>query len=616
MFSSCCSRARRDTGCYHRLARPRRRLLLPAGLIAILLMLAGCAGTVQTPDDATAPAGPAPASIDTPFAAAERLADAGQYAAAAEAYLERAEELSGKRAASARLRAAQLLLLAGQRNRAQALVAELVQTPPAGAASRQRLALLQADLALADNQPSAVTTLLEWSEPPANTALAGARLDRLAQAQQRLGKPELALGSLMRRRTLLGETTEADTARVWQLLQAVEPPATLAGLDSETSGWRELAAIWRNSWRGPEQTADAIADWQRRYRAHPGQPLAAQMTERLARRGRSPDHIALLLPLSGRYGTAAAAVRDGFLAAQLEAETQGTNPTGRTLVYDAGDDPVASYRDAVAAGAQWVVGPLTKEAVDAMAGLEQLPVPVLALNEADARGPAGLFQFTLSPDAEARLVAEQIHASGQYRARALVPANAWGERLLTAFTARYEALGGQLVSARRYEAGRSDHGATLRALLNGATGTDDALFLAAFPAQARGIVPQIRYHGGNDLAIYATSHVYGGTPDSADRDLENVRFLDMPWNLEPDRFPVTATLRRYWQGSFAERPRLYALGYDAYGLAGLLNGGGESIYYYPGATGMLSSDGNLVQRTLPWGIFRSGRARRWHDSST
>lgn len=612
MFSSCRSRARRGTGCYHRLARPRRYHLRSAALIAILLALVGCAGTMQTPEDRTAPSESTPETTEAPVAAAERLADAGRYAAAAQAYLEQAEALSGERAASARLRAAQLLLLAGDHAGAQALVAELAQTPPAGAASRQRLALLQADLALSRDRPSTVIGLLEWSEPPANTALAAARLDRLAQAQQRLGEPEAALGSLMRRRTLLGDISEKETARVWQLLQAVEPPDGPTGLDTETNGWRELAVIWRNSWQGPEQTAGAIADWQRRYRAHPGQPLAAQMTERLARRGRAPDHIALLLPLSGRYGTAAAAVRDGFLAAQLEAGTQGTSQSRRTLVYDAGEDVTTTYREAVDAGAQWVVGPLTKEAVDTLADLERLPVPVLALNEADGRTPGGFFQFTLSPDAEARLVAEKMYASGQYRARALVPESAWGERLLSAFTARYKALGGQLIAARRYETGRTDHGPTLQALLNGAS-AEDALFLAAFPDQARGIVPQIRYHGGNDLPIYATSHVYGGTPDDADRDLEAVRFPDMPWNLEPDRFPVTTMLQRYWQGSFAERPRLYALGYDAYGLTGLLDGGGGSIYYYPGATGMLSSEGSLVQRTLPWGIFRSGRARRWHD---
>lgn len=612
MFSSCRPRARRGTGCYHRLTRPSRHHLRP-GLIAILLALTGCAGTMQTPQDQAAPPAPTPADTPAPFTAAERLAEAGRYAAAAQAYLERAEGLGDAQAGSARLRAAQLLLLAGERERAQALVTELEQRPPADAAGRQRLALLQADLALIDNRAPAVITLLEWSEPPANTTLAAARLDRLAQAQQRLGEPEAALGSLMRRRTLLGEIDEAETARVWQLLQAVEAPDARTGLDAETSGWRELAVIWRNSWQGPERTAAAIADWQRRYRSHPGQPLAAEMTERLARRGRVPDHIALLLPLSGRYGTAAAAVRDGFLAAQLEAETQGTSRSGRTLIYDAGEDAATTYREAVAAGAQWVVGPLTKEAVGSLAGLERLPVPVLALNEADGSPPAGLYQFTLSPDAEARLVAEKIHASGQYRTRALVPENDWGERLLAAFTARYEALGGQLVAARRYDTGRADHGATLRALLKDA-GADDAVFLAAFPDQARGIVPQIRYHGGDDLPIYATSHVYGGTPSTADRDLEGVRFPDMPWSLEPDRFPVTSMLQRYWQGSFAERPRLYALGYDAYGLTALLDGAG-SIYYYPGATGMLSSESNRVQRSLPWGVFRSGRARPWHDGS-
>src|SRR5688572_15593755 len=74
-------------------------------------------------------------------------------------------------------------------------------------------------------------------------------------------------------------------------------------------------------------------------------------------------HIALLLPTgSEAFGRAAEAVRAGFLEASKK-------PAGRTLpvrLYAVTDHPqnvIASYRQALAGGAQLVVGPLTRNGV-------------------------------------------------------------------------------------------------------------------------------------------------------------------------------------------------------------------------------------------------------------
>src|SRR6185312_7676151 len=144
-------------------------------------------------------------------------------------------------------------------------------------------------------------------------------------------------------------------------------------------------------------------------------------------------HVAVLLPLSGRQAGAAATIRDGFLTAYYVSPS-----AGRPLVrlYDTGSQSVAQAVDsAVRAGAVFIVGPLTREEVAAAA---QLPVPrppILALNflPAGAESPGSFYQFALSPEDEARDVAQRILADGHHRGVAVAPDGEWGSRVLAAF---------------------------------------------------------------------------------------------------------------------------------------------------------------------------------------
>src|SRR5690606_18065819 len=98
-------------------------------------------------------------------------------------------------------------------------------------------------------------------------------------------------------------------------------------------------------------------------------------------------------------------------------------------------------------------------------------------------------------------------------------------------------------------------------------------FVVATPQQARSLKPQLRFHHASDLPVYASSHVYSGTPDrSADADLNGIAFTDMPWVIEPG--PGTAAAREQLLQDFGPQmernSRLFALGFDAYRLAPVL----------------------------------------------
>src|SRR3954468_1851933 len=109
-------------------------------------------------------------------------------------------------------------------------------------------------------------------------------------------------------------------------------------------------------------------------------------------------HIALLLPLaSPSFGRHAQAVRQGFETAAKGAPK--TTPPIR--VYPVNEDALnvlTLYEQAVQAGAQLVVGPLTRNGVATLAASSLITVPTIALNtlEDRAAAPARLYLFGLA----------------------------------------------------------------------------------------------------------------------------------------------------------------------------------------------------------------------------
>lgn len=343
----------------------------------------------------------------------------------------------------------------------------------------------------------------------------------------------------------------------------------------------------------------------------------------------SGPRIALLLPLSGRQAAIGRAVRDGFFAGLLAAGD------GRVdiEVIDAAGGIATAYNVARDAGADVIVGPLLKEAVEAL-----LPLagdrPVLALNYLgdDRPGPPGFYQFGLAPEDETAAIADRVLAGRQLRGVALAPDNAWGRRILNAFNARYGAGGGSLVAWQFYDPAAADFAVPVRTVLGSdaavararrlqanlgepvefeasARPDVDFIFVAANTGVARLLAPALRFHGAGALPVYATSAVYEDGLAS-EPDLEGLWFPDSPWVIDPDSRarPVKAALAGAAPEALAIS-RLYALGYDAYGLAVRLAAGPLPAAGYAGVTGRLSVDaGGRVHRELGFARIAGGVA--------
>lgn len=316
-------------------------------------------------------------------------------------------------------------------------------------------------------------------------------------------------------------------------------------------------------------------------------------------------HIALLLPMSSKlFGKHAAALRDGFQAA---AKSQGRQslPIREYAVSEEVGNVLEGYRTAVNSGAQVVVGPLTRDAVTALAFGEPVPVPTLALNVTDnvGRRPDNLYMLSLQIETEARQIAQLAWRDGRRNAVIISDSGAVQRRMQSAFAAEFLRMGGKVTDAA-YSAdpeklsliGRSSialsefekPNSTSRnsksepTKLTIARSNEDMYFLALDYAEARTVRP---YLGA--APIYATSRVHVGDPGLlAGFDLAGVTFVDMPWLLEPNHAAVMIYPRANPHTSI-DLERLYALGIDAWRICQLLLAGARNIRL-DGVTGMLT----------------------------
>lgn len=310
-------------------------------------------------------------------------------------------------------------------------------------------------------------------------------------------------------------------------------------------------------------------------------------------------HIALLLPLNSKtFGRHAAALRDGFQAA---AKTQGRMllPVREYAVSAEVANVLEGYRTAAAAGAQVIVGPLTRDAVTALAFGEPVPVPTLALNVPDEVGriPGNLYLLSLQVEAEARQAARLAYRDGRRNAITISGSGPVQRRMQAAFASEFFRLGGIVTTDATY----APNPERLKSIARSSS-TADMYFLALAYAEARIARP---YLGATP--VYATSSVHAGDQGPlAGFDLAGVNFVDMPWLLEPNHAAVMIYPRPRL-GSTMDLERLYALGVDAWRVAQLLLTGARDIRL-DGVTGQLTlgADGH-IERELVAGRYINGR---------
>ena len=312
------------------------------------------------------------------------------------------------------------------------------------------------------------------------------------------------------------------------------------------------------------------------------------------RLGSGPIRVGVIVPPSnGVFRRAAQALIEGVRAAHAR---DGSGIAVEIREADESAEELVALCEAWRrAGASVVIGPLTRNAVTALASAGAPALPVLALNQPEGvAAPPRLFVFGLAIESEATQVAAHAmtHAAAAVagrrpRAAIVRDASPLSFRSSLAFVEAWRRLGGE-----HYE---PIEVASLSAELiaRPLRGVQADAYFVAMPPQG---VVALRQVLGEGAALYATSLLNSGAlPVAAGSDavrvrspeLEGLRIVDMPWQVQPDHpavmgYPRPAELN-------VELQKLYALGIDAWRIA-LSWLDGPVVLELDGVTGRLRID--------------------------
>jgi outer membrane PBP1 activator LpoA protein len=322
---------------------------------------------------------------------------------------------------------------------------------------------------------------------------------------------------------------------------------------------------------------------------------------------RPPAQMAVLLPLSGSLASAGASVRDGFLAAYYgESRRRPVVKFYDTHGTVAGAQ--AAGAQALAEGAQMLVGPLGRDEANAFSVPAGSRVPVVVLNHV-ARATAGQTSFALLPDDEGIDAAERLLNRGQEQVLVFAARSDSAQRAAAAFRHALAAGGGRVVGDIAISGDTPDLGPQLAALQSGPTPAK-AVFLALEAGQARAVVAQLKVSAAASLPRIGTSLILNGANARSDAELDGTEYPELPWLLgQASGLPDAAGIKLSSARGGANR--LFAFGADAWKLAAYF----ERLYNDPsfsiqGATGGLQIDvAGPVRRTPSWAVLSGGHGR-------
>lgn len=603
---------------------PMRPLAVLA-VVAMALLLAGCPGSgVRRPPSV---------SVDR----AEQLKNGGDYAGAAAVYEKLAAQTTGSDSAEFLLRAARAWFAAGRPAEADRVLATLPPTLTQTQAVEQKLLGIQS--AVAQGRGDQAWRDISAMQTPTVPQAAALYYETRQQVSIATGHLVDGIRSELARERLIapGEASLARTELLGQLRAAAERGVSLApppGSDALVRGWLEAAGVATDNLRNPTLGTTRLAAFRSRYPSHPalvalaGEPGLMVDVPPESKLDNAP-HIALMLPLSGRTAAASAQIRDGFMTAYYQLPANGRP---RLRVYDTATTSIAeSISTASSSGAEFIVGPLTREEVVASSELIAQRPPILALNflPPDRTAPERYYQFALSPEDDARAVARYIGASGKRRGVVIAPDGDWGTRVSAAFEEELRTAGGYVLGQSSYNAAERDYRASIMQALR----TDDStarysriqatigqrlefeprrrpdiqfIFAPSQPGAARLLRPQLRFHLAGDIPTYTLGDAYDPHP-TANQEIDGVMFPDMPWMLgEAGLSAEVREAARAFDDPPARRGRLFAFGYDAFRIAISLQRGAP--IGPRGLTGTLSIDAQgRVRRGLDWVRIKSGQ---------
>ena len=601
---------------------PRRSLTAPFKILSLSMLFACSTSEIS---------GPQPSDEDS---VALRQATS---------LIRKAEGTTGSTAANYLIQAAKMLLAESEFERAGELMERIDRPAALPPPLNISYALVQADLAISQNDRAAALRWLTGNlvrDLDADDTAAPELYSTLGDLHLENNSTAAAVAAYaLAARTLNHPRSIHNIETLWHLLITLEK-AELERLAEDANsyelrGWIELARVFLAEESNIRSQLNAIERWRSVWTSHTAsQTLPSDLAALQSLWDDRPRKIALLLPLQQPAGIA---IQEGFFSAYYESlQISRDVPTVSTYDTSSVVNLEAVYQQAVESGADLIIGPLTKPLVNQLAEKEDLPVPTLALNYADSTEESlqNLYQFGLAPADEISQILDLAWARNYRRAALIAPEAADYDRLRSTFAAHWQDRGGKIVSLATYGE-TNDYSTVIKNLMAIDASEErleslrsllprnniefiprrrqdiDFIFLIANPRQARLIKPTLAFYFAADVPVFALPSVFDGLNGSTDnRDLEGIWFADAPWLLENGSLKqqINGQLRAA-QGSYQ---RLRALGVDSFRLYPRLN----QMTRRPdiaiaGATGSLTlPESGRIHRSLQFAQFRGGAATR------
>lgn len=356
-----------------------------------------------------------------------------------------------------------------------------------------------------------------------------------------------------------------------------------------------------------------------------------------------PQHatarVGLLLPLSGTH----AAIGQALLHASELALFDAATDDFALIVRDTGGTPEGAARaaeEALAAGAQLILGPVFAGSVTAVAPLARdAGVHVVAFSTDRSVAGDGIFIMGFVPNSQVERVVGYASAQGLGRFAALVPNSAYGQTIVVALEEAARRFGAPVVQIEYYDPAATDVSGSVARLVNydarvAALAAERAELEARQDEASRQALARLkRYHTLGDIGFDAILLPEGGARLRAiapllpyyDVDPEQVRLLGTAlwedpdlgsepalvggWFAAPDPGPWRAFQGRYESVYGTTPPRIASLAYDATALAAVLARNGTPDFSDDAlmqSNGFAGIDG--VFRFLPDGTAERGLA--------
>ncbi|MFZ4541716.1 MAG: penicillin-binding protein activator [Rickettsiales bacterium] len=281
--------------------------------------------------------------------------------------------------------------------------------------------------------------------------------------------------------------------------------------------------------------------------------------------------VALLLPLTGRNADLGRALQDAATVSLFDkyARLSLSSQTVRVelLPKDTGDTPeqaTQAMADAVASGAEFVIGPLFADATAAAAPIARAKnINVLSFSNTRTQASPGTYMFGFSPTEQTERVVSYAIQNGKSRIAVLAPNSALGDMVLAAARETAEKNGQKLFVEAKYTVQGAGIDTALNSMVTaGKQPQFDAILIPEGGASLDTIM-----RGLSSRGVKPGNMKFLGTGLWDDADLLRRVNLDSAWFASSSPILTSQFENRFRTTYNYAPPRIASLAYDAVALA-------------------------------------------------